>query len=412
MKKVNHRKILFVGSGNSIHLARWINSIDRKWEIHLFTLNQEEVHSDLSQIIIHGGRQFYYPDKVNIYSGIAIYSKRFYHFLYNRSLISKIFLKLFYKILALDHKNLEEQLQRTIKDVSPDIVHSLETQKAGYLVLSVFKKMTHFPIWAHSNYGSDLFLYQFLDEHTPKIEELLKKVNFLFNESQRDLNLAVTLGYSGPTMPVIPNCGGFDLDKIRHIYTKSIEPSERTLIMIKGYQHWAGRALFALAAIEKCVDLIKDKYTIAIYSPSDDVWLAARIMSKKFSIKITQITETSNIAMLEYHSKARLSIGLSISDGISISFLEAAIMGSFPIQSNTSTANEWCIDGITCFLVEPLDISGLANRIRIALTDDNLVNNAAEMNYKKLSQQLDNKIVSAEINCAYDEIIKIGGSQC
>jgi glycosyltransferase involved in cell wall biosynthesis len=56
-------------------------------------------------------------------------------------------------------------------------------------------------------------------------------------------------------------------------------------------------------------------------------------------------------------------------------------MGSFPIQSWTSCGNEWIEDGKTGILVPPDDPDVIENAIRKALTDDNLVNNAAEKNW-------------------------------
>ncbi len=59
---------------------------------------------------------------------------------------------------------------------------------------------------------------------------------------------------------------------------------------------------------------------------------------------------TSHHDILQKHGQARISIGLSIGDAISTSLLEAIVMGSFPIQSWTSCADEWIVDGKTGIL--------------------------------------------------------------
>jgi hypothetical protein len=56
---------------------------------------------------------------------------------------------------------------------------------------------------------------------------------------------------------------------------------------------------------------------------------------------------------LSYLSKARIYIGASKSDGISTSFLEALCLGAYPIQSNTSCANEWINLGFSGSIIEP-----------------------------------------------------------
>jgi glycosyltransferase involved in cell wall biosynthesis len=48
-------------------------------------------------------------------------------------------------------------------------------------------------------------------------------------------------------------------------------------------------------------------------------------------------------------------VGHSLSEGISTSMLEAMAMGAIPIQTCTSCADEWIINGEAGFLVEPND---------------------------------------------------------
>lgn len=93
--------------------------------------------------------------------------------------------------------------------------------------------------------------------------------------------------------------------------------------------------------------------------------------------------------MLRMHGRSRVSIGLSMSDAISTSFLEALVMGSFPIQSNTSCANEWIKCGKSGFLVDPEDAQGIAVVLRQALVDDELVDQAASINAQTAADRLD-----------------------
>ena len=78
-----------------------------------------------------------------------------------------------------------------------------------------------------------------------------------------------------------------------------------------------------------------------------------------------------------------------MSDGISTSFLEAMVMGSFPVQSWTSCAGEWIVDGKSGILVPPDDPAPVAAALRRALTDDRLVDAAAERNRAEAGRRLD-----------------------
>ena len=110
-----------------------------------------------------------------------------------------------------------------------------------------------------------------------------------------------------------------------------------------------GRALVALRALESVADLLAG-YRICVYSASPEVIEAARGLAARTGIEFEVVTPDrplSHMEMLRRHGQARLSLGLSMSDGASTSFLEAFVMGSFPVQSWTSCANEWVVDGET-----------------------------------------------------------------
>jgi hypothetical protein len=57
--------------------------------------------------------------------------------------------------------------------------------------------------------------------------------------------------------------------------------------------------------------------------------------------------------MYEKFANSQIYIGASVSDGISTSFLEALVLGAYPIQTNTSCGNEWVEKGFHAHLVEP-----------------------------------------------------------
>jgi glycosyltransferase involved in cell wall biosynthesis len=76
-------------------------------------------------------------------------------------------------------------------------------------------------------------------------------------------------------------------------------------------------------------------------------------------------------------------------DAISTSLIEAMSVGSFPIQSNTSCANEWITDGETGIIVPPEDPEIIELAIRKAISDDNLVDNAAIVNRIKVRTEID-----------------------
>lgn len=406
-------KILIVAMTNSIHTARWVKLIsDLNWQIYVFPSDfLLAPHPDLKNVKIIGSRitNFFaskYKDEKSkkikeANAGLSYFQKpkitnpstfpgflrealnnRFYNFKVNK-------------------------LVNVIKKTKPDIIHSLHIQEAGYLTLGAKKKYRGiFPKWIVTNWGSDIHLFGNIKSQREKIIEVLKNCDYYSAECSRDIELAKELGFKGKFLKVIPNSGGMDFSFISKIRS-NVPASKRRNIMLKGYQGWSGRALVGLRALERCADILKG-YKIIIYSSNSiELPIAAELFTEKTGIETEIIpSDVPYEEILKYHGASRISIGLSITDAISTSLLEAMVMGSFPIQSNTSCAKEWIRDGETAILVPPEDPEEVEKVIRIALTDDELVNKAAGINYKVIFDRIEYSKVKNMVIKQYEEIAR------
>lgn len=388
------KKILLVAMPDSIHTARWINQIQSpNWTIHLFSSTPDEtLHPDILASSIH------------------------IHFCLLtscRNLAERCGLRSLGELIDSARKYLERffpgyrasRLRDTIEKISPDIIHSLEIQHSGYLTLAARASMTEkFPKWIVTNWGSDIHLFGRLSQHRQKIRLVLESCDYYSCECKRDVYLSEEFGFKNTVLPVLPNAGGFDLVTLERL-RRLIPTSERKVILLKGYQNWAGRALFGLRALENCADILSG-YTVTIYSPSPDLIIAAELFTGKTGIATKVISrKVSHFEMMSLHAEARLSIGLSISDAISTSLLEAMVMGSFPIQSCTACADEWIVHGISGMIVPPEEPAIIESAIRAALLDDVLVNSASETNWQTAVARLDSKSLKPEYDNIYHGIL-------
>jgi hypothetical protein len=307
----------------------------------------------------------------------------------------------------------EKALAWVIRVYKPDLIHSLEMQHAGYLTLSARELLGgHFPTWAVTIWGSDLYLFGRLEEHQPKIKSILAHCDFFGCECSRDQVIAKEMGFQGKVLPPLPATGGFDLEYCETL--KITRPvSERREIVLKGYQHFAGRALFGLRALTLCADQLKG-YQVNIFAASPEVVLAAQLFSQNTGLLVNVIStsshETDDDSILKLFGRARISIGLSISDGIPRTMLEAMVMGAFPIQSCTACADEWIVDGESGLIVPPEDPELIAQAIRRALSDDSMVDRAAEINARVAKERLDTNILSQQVIKIYQDIFVEGKS--
>ena len=385
------------------------------WDLHLYPGYYADLHPDISNV-------HYHAFSVMTNKIVLVVLRTFFHALERIGRILKLrFLKttkikkvMDNQLAKINDPDLKaKRLMKTIEKIQPDIIHSMEFQTNGYLTLQARKQMQgKFPPWLATNWGSDIFLYGRFPEHQEKIKELLSLCDYYSCETERDVTLAREFGYRGSVLPVVPNSGGFDLKKLI-LWRGGTRTSQRRVIMIKGYQGWAGRALVGIRALERCPELLRG-YEIVVYLVSgEDVEIACRLLAITTGVKVTVLPPgQTHETIMRYHGKARISIGLSISDAVSTSFLEAIAMGSFPIQSDTAAAHEWIKNGVTGIIVPPEDPEIIEHAIRKALSEDELVDRAAEINWRTVTERLDAETIRKTAIGMYETIYRSSCTDC
>ena len=413
----------------SIHVGRWITSMDRRaWDLHLFPVNSREPMEGLSGVTIH--RPFLRTQPRLLQHIRERWSKAFGNGRLNgisqrRTSANTVkailplplveeFERVLDRILRIrvgESKMMSplfygpHVLERVIRRLEPDLIHSMEFQHAGYRVLRAKELLgDRFPPWLATNWGSDIYYYQRFDGHRRQIKRLLENIGYYSCECERDVRLARGLGLKGKAMPPFPNAGGMDLTLANELRSR-VRTSSRRLIVVKGYQHFAGRAMTALDALERCADALQS-FEVVLFSVSQGVARRARELKRNGILNVWISEQLPHEQMLGLHSRARVYLAVSISDAISTSMLEAIAMGAFPIQTNTSCCDEWITDGESGFIVNPYDVEGIAERIRTAVADDQLVNRAADLNWATVQKRLDQREVARQVHDLYEWIFE------
>jgi SAM-dependent methyltransferase len=298
------------------------------------------------------------------------------------------------------------QLARMIRKLRPDVVHSLEIQHAGYLTEGAQRLVgEQMPPWIVSNWGSDTYIFGRLADHRERIRDVLSACDYYTSECERDVPAARELGFAGRILPVIPAAGGVELNRV-HRFRKGGPTSHRRVIALRGYQGWAGRALVGLRAIERAADALTD-YRIGVYNwaSSPDVPLAVSLTANRTGLDFEMLPYGPHDDIWRLLGRSRALVALSIGDGISTSMLEGITMGAFPIQSNTSCADEWIDHGRTGWLVHPEDPEEVEVALRRVVLDDELVDQAAEANAVVVRTRLESSIVERQALALYDDVL-------
>jgi hypothetical protein len=366
----------------SIHLVRFLSQIDNDcFDVHVFNSHAGwgTCHGEMRNVTLHGCCAWPKPPA---HSSVRL--EGFWPFARGTRLAA--FVGNRYCSWLRDNAR---KLAQVIDLLQPDIVHGHEMSMAGYLIVEAQQRIkTRMPPWIMTNWGHDIYYRSRLRAHQPRIRQVLSACNYYTCETQRDVGLARDHGFTGRILgPVMPNPGGFRFEEIEPLRTPG-PPSRRRMVMLKGYQDAIGRAMTALRAFELCRDVL-DGYKICIYSSGDDVTNASEALAFDTGLDIQTVPHLSYYELLRMRGEARVSVGLSMSDAASISFLEALIMGSFPIQSDRGSTHEWIEDGKGGFIVPPEDPKIVAAALRRALTDDALVDSAARINDSVARDRLD-----------------------
>ncbi|MGB9688902.1 glycosyltransferase [Thermogutta sp.] len=402
-------RILFVGPGGSVHTARWMSQLsDEPWELFLFPTELYHIRPETPPVTILDVENRFVIDRpayVNL-------QDRFYTaWGYNWPLRWGLYrAEKWARFFVPEFENQAWRLARAIDRLRPNVVHSFGLHLGGYLTLAARELCKRpFPIWIATNWGSDLFLFGRMGRHKERLSKVLTSIDYYWCECTRDVELAKAWGVPPrKILPPVPVAGGFDVEEA--LLMRQPGPvSARRIIMLKGYQDWAGRALTGIYALRLCRELLQG-YEVAIYTGGRDpeaVHIAGELLAQDAGINVTFIPpRTPHKNMLGWHGRARVSIGLSISDSIAISLLEAMLMGSFPIQSNTGAAHEWIHDGYTGFIVPPEDPHAVAEAIRQALHRDELVDSAATINLETIKARCDSRSIRKIVKEAYKRVVE------
>ena len=219
---------------------------------------------------------------------------------------------------------------------------------------------------------------------------------------QKRLQNSKKIGIKAAFLDCVTNSGGIPLQSVKKINKKKLT-STRKIILIKGYHGLFGLALNSVKAIQKISKHLRD-YTIVVYSADQIVIDYCNSISKKLNLKFQIYSNNVNLTQKEMYrlfSNSKIYIGMSKSDGISTSLLESMAFGVFPIQSNTSCANEWILNNKTGYILPPQNIKLISKKILLAIKDDRQVDLAAKLNWKTIVKRADSNKIKKIIRGIY-----------
>jgi glycosyltransferase involved in cell wall biosynthesis len=375
-------KILLV-SMHSIHAIRWIENLkDTDHELYWFDVTNK---GRLNTI-----------DKVTQFID---WKKRKIPAIKGEYTLYKKFPEIHSKIKHLFEVTESEALEKIILEVNPDVIHSFEMQSCSYPIVKAMNKFPNLK-WMYSCWGNDLFYFKNFKSHLQKIKAVLKRVDYLHTDCERDYSLAKELEFKGKHIGVIPGGSGYNLNELAQYKTPVLD---RNIILIKGYQHIFGRALNVIKALENSLEHLAN-FEVVVFGAHQEV--IDYIKEKNLPFKVFHRTELSQLELIKLMGKSMIYIGNNISDGMPNTLLEAMIMNAFPIQSNPGNATAEIIEHEKNGLLinNPNDIKNIESLIVAAINDKNRIAQAAIINTEIAKQRLDYTKIQPKIVDLYNHL--------
>jgi glycosyltransferase involved in cell wall biosynthesis len=366
--RLNQNKIMLIGMADSPHFQKWLK------------VAQEEFPHKVFLIFPSDRPRFKNSIKLK-YIGKNLPKTKMFRLHPNKN-INFAFYYLFDNIFNLRWR--AYFLARFIMIHKPSVIHFHEMQHGAYIynLISGYKNIPKNSRKIISTWGSDLTLYSWVDQHQFQLRTCLTWADILTAERITEIPDAKKLGFEGEFIAPLYITIGQDPLNIAEL-TKS---SSRKIILIKGHQSDTGRALNVLHIISTMSSYLTD-FKIFVYSAPSSVQIQVDLLRNKNKIDIQTLPKVGYSEMRKLFEQARLSISLSVSDGLPGVLVEAMSAGAFPIQSENSAGREFIVNNENGLLVDPWDFDSIKESILKALTDDYLVDKSAELNQRILQEK-------------------------
>ena len=371
-------RILFVGFAESSHTHSWINLLDTaEFNVRLFALPTSAPPSDWN---------------VRTYLTTASLSP----------------------IPDSDVRaNLDpaQLFQRSLADViahwQPHIVHTLGLEPAGFLYGEV-RRAFHLnaaPRWVlQLRGGSDLALNRFNPAIVPKIAEVLCAADQILSDNRQNFQIAESIG--APLRPdqhtpfaTVPGTGGVDVEALHR--RASSPPSQRRVILYpKAYHLPWSTALPVLEALKNCWEQIQpcEVYLLAV-TPEIMLWYRALPEALRAHCHVHEHIPRNEL--LNLMPRVRVLLAPSLVDGVPNTMFEAMAAGALPIVSPLETIASVVNADENVLFARNLYPDEIAAALVRAMTDDALVDQAAQANLKLVRQIADRASIAPRMIAYY-----------
>jgi len=368
-------RILFIGLGENTHTHSWIDLLeDARFNVRLFSM---PTGSPPDKWKVRTYITSYHGPRVKTGTRTSLYpANSFTRFVKRQTARARGM----YDVESLAGR----WLAKILREWQPDVVHTLGIEQGGEFFLHV---RSHFGLegigkWVlQTRGGSDLALTHLNPERCKELIDILRACDQLISDNKDNFRIARELGVREEQLASIapvPGTGGIDVEALRNKW-QGPPSSRRVIVCPKAYDSPWGKILPVFEALKMVWEKIEpcEIHMLSMMAESQ-MWFWS--LPENIRRSCVPRERVSREEVLELLPRARVMLAPTLIDGIPNSLYEAMACGAFPILSPIETILSAVKNEENVLFARNLYPHEIADALARAMTDDALVDAAAQKN--------------------------------
>jgi hypothetical protein len=395
-------KILFVALGQSSHTHGWVDLLSGcEFNVRLFAMPKGFPPPD-------------WPVKTYINAPQMEKNDAFRKYLFSgvKGKLSLFYNKIARRIGSGPIAAPDIWLAEIIKKWRPDIIHviGLFDDQGGLFYLQTRKKfkLENFDkLVIQLSGGSDMALRRHDPEQAAIIRQALTECDCILSDNRANIAYAADLGILASkfaSIVPIPGAGGIELSELSSAMT-SPSKRERLILWPKAYECQWSKALPVLEAIQAAWKKVRpfEIHMLAV-TPEVAEWVLAMPDEIRRHCHIyKRIPQQEVFSLLK---RARIMLAPSLVDGVPNSLYEAMAFGALPIVSPLATITPVVKQDENVLFARNLYPAEIAAALVRALTDDALVDGAAQYNLRLVEKIANRQTIRKQVINFYNKLLE------
>ena len=281
-------------------------------------------------------------------------------------------------------------LAKILRQWRPHIIHTLGIEQGGEFFLNVRRQygLEATGKWVlQTRGGSDLALTHLDPERRKQLVDILGSCDQLISDNEQNFRIARELGVREEQLASIapvPGTGGIDVEHLRQQW-QGPTSSRRAIVWPKAYDSAWGKMLPTFEALKMIWDRIQPcEIHMLSMSPESRMWFWSLPEAIRKSCRPRE--RVARAEVLDLMPGARVMLAPALIDGVPNSLYEAMASGAFPIVSPLETILPVVKNEENVLFARNLYPNEIAAALERAMTDDALVDRAAQQNLELVSR--------------------------